>query len=1468
MPSIDTTNLEQIADVDFETFEAAHDVGNNIAVAYYNELRNQGDEIGNENIENYGNLAKAVASNDGLNGKYANAHTKAVGDAESVDMTVGSGAWLEMQFELMKRDIQARKAAIALGGTGELDQSETDRIHTESLNEVGMPPEGFSLHVPLKQIAERSPEAAQEVFVSVLPGNGALDFIADGTKLGFGAAGNALIDSNRSLHDLLQDFSQQAGWLETALTALDDLGNSLPGGLPTEAQDLLDNLQAIANLAENGLGFLAPWADKLKDLSIPPGLVNLLPLPVKLALLLWGQAPAEGSPLVLDIDGDGVELTAFDPDTTYAGFDIDADGFAEQTAWVGGDDGLLVRDLDSSGTIDSSAELFGSATIDGFALLASFDLNSDHVINQYDAVWADLLIWQDVNEDAITQDGELHTLASLDIVSIDLAGIAPSSSTISGNPITHTSTYRLGNGTSRSVVDAWFVHDNTNTRYLGEYELDIRTLFLPTLRGFGKLPDLNIAMSQNEDLLLLVQDFATNWDTSRFEEGAAVTADIEEILWTWAGVESVSPTSRGPNIDARNLEFMERYFGNDFLQNGVEPNPQPFAAEVLKDAWHAVITYLEAHLVFQAGAADLFNAGNTYDLVSGDLSGDLELTQSGVDELELSAPLTGIEEYWIEVGHFLHTVRGLNDLSVGEVDMLDEAVVATDAGLSWDYIKNEVLSTIEGDTIDGTSGNDTITGTQYADVLNGHDGDDTISGGDGHDELSGGDGADTLDGGAGNDTLTGYLGNDTFRAGTGGNFVFGGGGDDLYEYEGGNDVYSEIGDYTGTDKIVLPSGVVANDLSFFQVATGSQPGSLFIDIDGLGRIETPYFSAYGGNLITDRIETIEFSDTSTFNFNTLTSLTTYGTDEDNYVYGIQFSSHLDDTLYGLGGNDYLYGQDGNDTLDGGLGNDILNGNAGDDVYIFSAGFDTINEEGGDDTIMLPAGYDAGDISFVRLGGSSYHLELRVDGLGQLLIQGQLYPGPSNGTVETISFNGSSSIDILDLQVETIGSSSTDYLYGIEGGASIDDIMDGREGDDYLYGFAGDDTYYFSLGNDVISELSGDDTIRFRSGWDPEDVSIYRQGTTLILADQNGNSLSAQQHFTQSVYYDNSAYSIEQIVFANSTVWTLASMEIVTLGTAGSDTIDGTVAGDASNADTIFGLGGNDTLSGYDGDDVLDGGDGDDTFYGGAGNDRFVAGIGLDYVSDHGVGTDVLHVTGGVTINDITIADYGSYYDSKIVIDSGVDEIHIAQLRYWDTDYVIELVTFDDGFTTSLPDYGTWLTGTSGNDVSAGNGSDNTIIGLAGNDTITGAGGNDDAHGGAGEDSLDGGDGNDLLYGGDDDDILYGKAGLDTMHGGDGADTFVFETASAFSDIDVIRDFSVTDADVLDLTDILDTVYDPMTDAIADFVEFTESSGSTFVSVDRDGTGGTYSMAQIIKLENVTGLASPDTLETNGNLLAA
>ena len=1125
------------------------------------------------------------------------------------------------------------------------------------------------------------------------------------------------------------------------------------------------------------------------------------------------------------------------------------------------------------------------------------------MINQYDDAWSDLVIWKDANEDGVTDTGELQSLASLGIVSFDLAGVAASASTISGNAISHTSTYTLSGGSTRAVADAWFVHDNVNSTYAEDFTLDARTLFLPTLRGFGELADLHIAMSEDEDLLELVHDFVGDWNYSRFEDSASLDADVSAIMFTWAGVDGVSSTSRGPSIDARRLEFMEQYFGQEFTHGGFSTDPGEAAAAMLNGAWDILLGNIKAQLLAQSGAASVFGGTIGYDAWAGELSGDMDLLQSAIDDIETAAPSPGpdLVSYWLEVATFIAFTKGVDNLSGGEEVMLDDAIVATDATLSWEEIKTEAVLGL-GSVINGTVGNDTLYGTAFDDEINtsagtdiayGDDGDDEITSGGatvtyygeaGDDELYGHNNADMLDGGTGNDLLYGYSGNDTLRPGAGGDVVYGGYGNDVYEYTNGNDFYEELGDYAGSDKVSLASGITSGDLSFSRVLRSTAVDSLVITIDGYGSIETPYFTSSGYVTSNGYIETIEFSNASTYSVSGLTAMTTYGTAGNNTIYGLYLSSHLNDTIYGLDGDDTIDGQSGNDTLDGGEGNDTLYGNYDDDVYVASPGFDYILDYGGSDTIMLPAGFDAGDITFLRMSAAPYAVELRIDGLGQIKIDAQL----GYGAIETISFNGASTLSMSTVQLETLGTSSGDTLNGISSGASTNDLMDGRAGNDTLNGEAGNDTYFFSLGTDTIGEQSGTDTISFREGWIPANVSVYRtsdgtNGTKLVVEDSNGNKTSAGQHFTIEGGSSNANYTIEQIVFADSTTWTLASMEIVTKGSASADTILGTTAGDASNADTIYGYGGADVVGGGDGADAIYGGDGndsldgdggndllvgeagDDTLTGDGGDDVFISGIGLDTIYDMGGGTDTLHVAGGITINDMSIANEGGS-SARIVITASVNEILVQYLR--SPGYDVELIRFDDGFTTSLPDYNGWLNGTSGNDVVAGSGSDETLIGFAGNDTITGGAGNDDAHGGAGADSLDGGDGTDLLYGGDGDDTLYGKAGLDTLHGGAGADTFVFETASAFSNVDVIRDFSAANDDVLDLTDILDAVYNPLTDAIADFVSFGESSGSTFVSVDRDGTAGVYSMAQIVKLEGLTGLASPETLETNGNLLAA
>ena len=129
------------------------------------------------------------------------------------------------------------------------------------------------------------------------------------------------------------------------------------------------------------------------------------------------------SPLILDLDGDGIEADAI----TY--FDHEGDGWAELSRWADEDDGTLVWDRNNDGVINDGSELFGDNTVlangrkaaHGFAALADLDDNGDGVIDASDTAWTELRVmrWTDDNDNGMKDDGEeyLVTLDSLDIES-------------------------------------------------------------------------------------------------------------------------------------------------------------------------------------------------------------------------------------------------------------------------------------------------------------------------------------------------------------------------------------------------------------------------------------------------------------------------------------------------------------------------------------------------------------------------------------------------------------------------------------------------------------------------------------------------------------------------------------------------------------------------------------------------------------------------------------------------------------------------------------------------------------------------------------------------------------------------------------------------------------------------------------------------------------------------------------------
>ena len=76
------------------------------------------------------------------------------------------------------------------------------------------------------------------------------------------------------------------------------------------------------------------------------------------------------------------------------------------------------------------------------------------------------------------------------------------------------------------------------------------------------------------------------------------------------------------------------------------------------------------------------------------------------------------------------------------------------------------------------------------------------------------------------------------------------------------------------------------------------------------------------------------------------------------------------------------------------------------------------------------------------------------------------------------------------------------------------------------------------------------------------------------------------------------------------------------------------------------------------------------------------------------------------------------------------------------------------------------------------------------------------------------------------DVLYGQDGLDTLFGGAGADDFIFEAASAFNNVDVIKDFVANDNDTIDISDVLDTHYTHGVDTLTDFVQITTNGSNS------------------------------------------
>tara|TARA_R110001592_G_scaffold79054_4_gene236777 strand:- start:4137 stop:6521 length:2385 start_codon:yes stop_codon:yes gene_type:complete len=688
------------------------------------------------------------------------------------------------------------------------------------------------------------------------------------------------------------------------------------------------------------------------------------------------------------------------------------------------------------------------------------------------------------------------------------------------------------------------------------------------------------------------------------------------------------------------------------------------------------------------------------------------------------------------------------------------------------------------------------------DIVWSNAGNDLLEGGLGNDILHGGLGNDTLNGNEDNDELIGSFGDDTLSGNTGNDILSGGEDNDTYVFESG-DGTDIIIETSGFDTISFGAGITLGDLTFVQ--NGND-----LEIQSADNITVKDFYAGDADKV---VEQIQFDDSSIFD---LTSLLPVLPDAPEGPDIIDFT--------GASFASYNGNQDAGGTIhaiESATGVEIA-GNAWKKMALdYDITENTVISFEYKSTIQGEVqGFGLETDNNFTTGGNSY----------------QLYGSDTPGFfVRDFSYSEAGEWQSFTIDVGSYQTGHIDWMtfindhdLGGKDGTSAYRNISLYETDPEIVNYApvaSDDAFVGMLNTDITGNLLDDNY----NGSDRDadgDVLNVVAGTyatehgSLIVSENGDFTYTPDDGFSGT---DSFVYTLEDGQGANDTA----------VSTFYVDTLDA-----------------------------------DDVFTGSAAFDHFDGGAGVDTIDYSGSSTRVV--------------------------------LSLASGEGWGGD------AYNDTYQSIENAIGSNLV--SRGDTIHGDASDNQIWGLAGNDLIEGLGGADMIDGGYGgdyasyehsdagvqinlqtgvntgghaqgdvlinienikgsthDDTIIGNEIRNHIYGGYGDDIINGGGGTDLLYGGGGADTFIFEATTAYAAVGNIQDFDLAQNDSIDISDLLQG-YDPLTDAISDFVQVTDSPNGYGTSLSIDADGGGDNFVAIAYLADITGMGSADTLEDNGHLI--
>jgi Ca2+-binding RTX toxin-like protein/beta-mannanase len=306
--------------------------------------------------------------------------------------------------------------------------------------------------------------------------------------------------------------------------------------------------------------------------------------------------------------------------------------------------------------------------------------------------------------------------------------------------------------------------------------------------------------------------------------------------------------------------------------------------------------------------------------------------------------------------------------------------------------------------------------------------------------------------------------------------------------------------------------------------------------------------------------------------------------------------------------------------------------------------------------------------------------------------------------------------------------------------------------------------------------------------------------------------------------------------------------------------------------------------------IINGGRGDDWLTGGTASDLFItgAGAGHDVITDFHA-DDVLKIEGfsfmlfsemknflyqngsnvsllldGQTVVTFLNRNVADFLEQNFMFDvnKGTD----GDDRYLVTDKLEQIIEAENGGIDTVSSWANSYTLAANVEnlvLLSGNWVKQTGRGNELDNIVRGGDGENILYGGKGDDTLSGGGGKDILYGEDGNDFLVGGTGYDIMAGGTGADIFRLELNAGNEAPDRIKDFRLSDQDMLDLSKILEGP-DLLPGLLDNFVRITAQGFNKTVEVDVTGIGLFWQQAAV--LENAKDVNSVSDLTNNGSLL--